>query len=127
MPLNADMHGQVVAIAGACSHAGASTALSLSSKGAMLMLGGQSLAELHALVDRINKAGGCAQYTAADPTRQASTDMLVAHTLDAYGRIDMLLNLGAKRRRMPTERSGAGRGTAKRPAQFPTNPMHSFS
>lgn len=127
MPLNSDMHGQVVAISGACSHAGAATARSLASKGAMLMLGDLSLSALHALVARITEEGGCAQYRAADPTRQASTDMLVAHTLDAYGRLDLLLNLGAKRRQVLTERAGAGRRAARRPAQFPTHPMHSFS
>jgi NAD(P)-dependent dehydrogenase (short-subunit alcohol dehydrogenase family) len=125
--MNADMCGQIVAIAGACGHAGAATARSLASQGAMLMLGDQNLSELHALVARIAEEGGCAQYRAADPTRPASTDMLVAHTLDAYGRIDLLLNLGAQPWKGRAERPGIGRRFAKRPAQFPTHPMHSLS
>jgi NADP-dependent 3-hydroxy acid dehydrogenase YdfG len=127
MILNSDMHGQVVAISGACSHAGASAARWLAGKGAMLMLGDQSLSELHALVARIAEEGGCAQYRAADPMRQASTDMLVAHTRDAYGRIDLLLNLGAEPRQVLAEQPGIGRRFAKPPAQFPTPPMHSLS
>ena len=127
MLLNTDMCGQVVAISGACSHAGAATALSLASNGAMLMLGDQSLSELRALVARISEEGGCAQYRAADPKRQASTDMLVAHTRDAYGRIDLVLNLGAQPRQVLAERPGIGRRSAKRPAQFPTHPMYSLS
>ena len=127
MPFDLDMHGQVVAIAGACSHAGAATARLLASQGAMLMLGDRSLSELHALVARIEEEGGCAQYRATEPTRQASTDMLVAHTQDAYGRIDLLLNLGAQPRQMLAERAGMSRRSAKPPAPFPTHPVHSIS
>ena len=126
MPFNPDMHGQVVAIAGACSHAGAATARLLASQGAMLMLGGRSLSALHALVARIAEEGGCAQYRAADPARQASTDMLVAHTLDAYGRIDLLLNLGVEPGPVPAERAGIDgpfAGPFARPsARLSTNP-----
>jgi NADP-dependent 3-hydroxy acid dehydrogenase YdfG len=124
---NSDMHGQVVAIAGACSDAGASTARSLASQGAMLMLGGRSLSGLQALTARIAEEGGCAQYRAADPTRQASIDWLVAHTLDAYGRIDLLLNLSARPRPVLAGRAGIGRRSAKLPAQFPTHLTHSIS
>jgi NADP-dependent 3-hydroxy acid dehydrogenase YdfG len=125
MLLNSDMHSKVVAIAGACSPAGACTARSLATKGAMLMLGDQSLSELHALVARIAEEGGCAQYRAADPARQASIDMLVDHTLDAYGRIDLLLNLGAELGQPLVERAGIGRGRARPSAQSTTNTMDS--
>jgi NADP-dependent 3-hydroxy acid dehydrogenase YdfG len=127
MPFDSNMHGQVVAIAGACSHAGAATARLLASQGAMLMLGGRSLSALHALVARIAEEGGCAQYRAADPARQASTDMLVTHTQDAYGRIDLLLNLGTPPRQVLAGRAGIGRRSAALPAQLPTHPTHSLS
>lgn len=122
MLLNSDMHGQVVAISGACSHAGSSTARLLASKGAMLMLGDRNLSELHTLAARIAGEGGCAQYRAADPTRQASTDMLVACTLDAYGRIDLLLNLGAEPNLPLGERPGIDGHFAEPSAQIPTKP-----
>jgi NADP-dependent 3-hydroxy acid dehydrogenase YdfG len=127
MLLTSNMHGKVVAISGACSHAGASTARALASKGAMLMLGDRNLSELHALVARIAEEGGCAQYRAADPTRPASTEMLVAHTQDAYGRIDLLLSLGTQPRRMLAKQPCTGRPFAKPPAQSPIHPMHSLS
>lgn len=127
MLLNSDMHGKVVAISGACSPAGAFTARTLASQGAMLMLGGQNLSELQALATRIAEEGGRVQYRAADPTRQASTDMLVAHTQDAYGRIDLLLNLGTRDRQVLGGRAGTGRRSARRPAPFPTHLTHSLS
>jgi NADP-dependent 3-hydroxy acid dehydrogenase YdfG len=127
MLLNPDMHGKVVAISGACSHAGASTARSLASQGAMLMLGDRNLSELQALAARIAEEGGRVQFRAADPARQASTGMLVTHTQDSYGRIDLLLNLGARPRQVPTGRAGIGRRSARLPAQLPTHPTHSLS
>ena len=127
MLLNPDMHGKVVAIAGACSHAGMATARSLACKGATLMLGDARLSALHALTARIAEEGGCAQYRAVDPMRPASVDMLVAHTLDAYGRIDLLLNLGTDPGRPFVDRPELDGRFARPPEQFPTQPMDSSS
>lgn len=125
--LLSDMQGQVVAIAGACSPAGAAMARSLAGQGARLMLGDGRLSELHALGTRIAEEGGCAQYRAADPTRQASIDMLVAHTLEVYGRIDLLLNLAAAPGQPPVERAGIGRRFAGPPTPFPSNPKDALA
>lgn len=91
------------------------------------MLGDRNLSKLQALAAEIAEEGGRVQYRAADPTRQASTDLLVAHTEDAYGRIDLLLNLGAPPTQMLAGRTGIGRRSARRPAQLPTHPTHSLS
>lgn len=125
--LLSDMPGQVVAIAGACSPAGAAMARSLAGKGARLMLGDGRLSELHALGIRIAEEGGCAQYRAVDPTRQASIDLLVAPTLEVYGRIDLLLNLAAEPGRPPVERAGIGRRSARTPAPFSSNPKDALA
>ena len=94
---------------------------------AWLMLGDRNLSELQALAARIAEEGSRVQYRAADPTRQASTDMLVTHTQDAYGRIDLLLNLGTPPRKVLAGRAGIGRRSATLPAQLPTHPTHSLS
>lgn len=127
MPLNSEMRGKVVAIVGACSQAGASIARSLAGKGATLMLGDERLSALHALAARIGEEGGRAQYRAVDPGRQSSIDMLVAHTLDAYGRLDLLLHLGAVPGQSPGQRPSADVRRARSPRQLPTNPMNALS
>lgn len=106
MLMSSDVHGQVVAIAGACSEAGAAMARALAGKGAVLMLGDGRLSGLQALATRIREEGGCAQYRAVDPSRQASIDLLIAHTVDAYGRIDLLLKFGAEPRQTLGQRPG---------------------
>jgi NADP-dependent 3-hydroxy acid dehydrogenase YdfG len=47
---------------------------------------------LREIVDRIRAAGGDASYCVTDVSQQAATQRLAAATLEAYGRIDVLVN-----------------------------------
>ena len=84
--------GKVIAITGASSGIGRTTALLLAERGAKVVLGARREDALAALGDEINAAGGEAAYLATDVTRRADLDALVALAVDTYGRLDVIVN-----------------------------------
>ncbi len=86
------VENKVVIVTGASSGFGAATARLLSSKGAKTVLAARRLHRLEELAGEIRSAGGDALPVACDVTVQEQIEHLVQATLDAYGRIDVLVN-----------------------------------
>lgn len=87
-----DIQGKVIAISGASSGIGEGTARLLAAQGAKLMLGARRTDRLEKLVAEIEAAGGTARFQALDVTDRADFERFVASTVEAFGRIDVLVN-----------------------------------
>lgn len=86
------IQGKVVAITGASSGIGESTALLLAERGASVVLGARRTDRLDDIVRRIRKAGGRAIARAVDVTRREDLDGLVEQAVDDFGRLDVLVS-----------------------------------
>lgn len=85
---------KVVIVTGASSGVGEATARRFAALGARVVLAARTAAKIESVADEI---GGLA--VATDVTSRADLEKLVQATLDAYGRIDVLVNnAGANRR-----------------------------
>ncbi len=87
-----EIEGKVVAITGASSGIGETTARHLAALGAMVVLGARRLERLEVIAAEINAAGGKAKPFAMDVTKQADVDAFVAGAVQAFGKLDMLVN-----------------------------------
>jgi len=83
---------QVVAITGASSGIGRTTARLLAAHGHAVVLGARREDALATLATEINDAGGPADYHVTDVTRRADLEALVAHAVDRFGRLDAIVN-----------------------------------
>lgn len=83
---------KTVAITGAGRGIGRATAIHLAARGANLVLGARSLAEITALVTEIEAAGGKAACLATDVTRQGDLEALVGLACERFGRLDVIVN-----------------------------------
>jgi NADP-dependent 3-hydroxy acid dehydrogenase YdfG len=92
------LDSKVVAITGASSGIGAATALELAGRGAAVVLGARRTDRLDSLVAKIRDEGGRAEMLAADVTRRADLEQLVALAVEQFGRLDVLVaNAGVAR------------------------------
>jgi NADP-dependent 3-hydroxy acid dehydrogenase YdfG len=92
------LDSKVVAITGASSGIGAATALELAGRGAAVVLGARRTDRLDSLVAKIRDEGGRAEMLAADVTRRADLEHLVAMAVEQFGRLDVLVaNAGVAR------------------------------
>lgn len=87
-----EIQGKVIAISGASSGIGEATARLLAERGAKLMLGARRTDRLEKLVTDIEAAGGTARFQALDVTDRNDFERFIAATVDAFGRIDVLVN-----------------------------------
>ena len=87
-----DLNGKVIAITGASSGIGEAAARLLGAGGAKLMLGARRTDRLEKLAAEIEAAGGTVRFSALDVTRRADAQAFVDATLEAFGRIDVLVN-----------------------------------
>lgn len=87
-----EIHDKVVIITGASSGLGEATARRLAKSGAKVMLAARREDRLVALRDAIVEQGGDAMYKVTDVTQRDQMEALAKTTLDAYGRIDVLVN-----------------------------------
>ncbi|MBU1314666.1 MAG: SDR family oxidoreductase [Alphaproteobacteria bacterium] len=86
------IENKIAAITGAGRGIGRATALHLAARGARLVLGARSEAEIAAVAGEIEAAGGEAIYLATDVTRCADLDRLVNSACERFGRLDVIIN-----------------------------------
>lgn len=86
------LQGQTVVVTGASSGIGQATARMLASEGAALVLAARRTDRLDELKAEIEGAGGQALAVETDVTDRSACERLVAATLDAFGRLDVLIN-----------------------------------
>jgi NADP-dependent 3-hydroxy acid dehydrogenase YdfG len=86
------LDGKVVAITGASSGIGESTALALAAAGAKVALGARRADRLEELVARIEAAGGEALAVRTDVAEEAEANAFVEGAADHFGRLDALVN-----------------------------------
>lgn len=83
---------KIVLITGASSGIGESTAMKLTSEGAIVVLCARSVDKLKELKNQIEKKGGKALVVETDVTKPADFKKAVSETLDKYGSVDVLIN-----------------------------------
>jgi NAD(P)-dependent dehydrogenase (short-subunit alcohol dehydrogenase family) len=94
------LSGEVAIVTGASGGIGSATARELARQGARVVLAARRADELAALAREIAESGGEALAVPTDVTDSAQLDALVARTIEAYDRIDILINnagIGAPR------------------------------
>lgn len=84
--------GKVVAITGASSGIGRTTARLLADRGATVVLGARRSGPLAAAADEIAAAGGRATWRVTDVTRRADLEALVALAIESGGKLDVMVN-----------------------------------
>ena len=86
------MQDQAAIVTGASRGIGAATARELAARGAAVTLLARSADEIEAIAAEIRDGGGRAEATACDVARYADVEAAVARTLEAFGRVDVLVN-----------------------------------
>lgn len=87
-----NIKGKVVVITGASSGLGEASARLLSSQGARVVLGARRVDRLQALAGEMGRQGGEALALATDVTDRTQVQRLVDRAVDAFGRIDVMIN-----------------------------------
>jgi NAD(P)-dependent dehydrogenase (short-subunit alcohol dehydrogenase family) len=90
--MNADMNGKVVVVTGASRGIGRAVALAFAHRGAKVVLAARSADRLAQVEREVRDVGADVLSVATDVTSEASVRSLVAHTMDRFGRIDVLVN-----------------------------------
>lgn len=86
------MKGRVALVTGASSGIGRATALRLGEAGVIVIAVGRNQAELGHLRDEAHTVNATVKPHLADVTEPSHIDRLVTDTVDAHGRIDILVN-----------------------------------
>lgn len=86
------IEGKVVVITGASSGLGEATARHLAALGAKVVLGARRTDKLAAIVNDIIQAGGQAVHLKTDVTQLADIQALVGIAIQAFGRVDVMVN-----------------------------------
>jgi len=82
----------VVIVTGSTRGIGAGVARRFAAEGAAVVVTGRSVEPGEAVVEQIEADGGDATFVRADMRDPAEIRALVEHTVDAYGRVDTLVN-----------------------------------
>lgn len=90
--MHIDLNGQVVVVTGAGRGIGETTAKMAAAAGARVVLVARSEDQLSAVADAIASAGGEARVHAADLTEPGAAKEIVKATLEAWDRLDALVN-----------------------------------
>lgn len=102
--MDRNIEGKVVVITGASSGLGEATARHLAGQGARVVLGARRAERIGALAREIAGAGGQARAVATDVTQPEQVQRLVDDTVQAFGRLDVLLNNAGLMPHSPLER-----------------------
>jgi NAD(P)-dependent dehydrogenase (short-subunit alcohol dehydrogenase family) len=89
------LQGQVAIITGGSRGLGRSIAEWLAAAGAAVVVTARNAAQVQAAADALTQSGARALGLPADVGDQAQVEAVVAHTLDEFGRIDILINNAA--------------------------------
>ncbi len=99
-----NIEGKVVVITGASSGLGEATARMLSAHGATVVLGARRVDRIEALAAELAHSGGRALALRTDVTRAADVQRLVDAAVEAFGRIDVIVNNAGLMPSSPLER-----------------------
>ena len=102
--MSTNIAGKVVVITGASSGLGEATARLLSAEGAAVVLGARRADRLQSLARELGKRGGKALAVTTDVTRRDQVKKLVDAAVEAYGRIDVMINNAGLMPQAPLER-----------------------
>ncbi|SOC82680.1 NADP-dependent 3-hydroxy acid dehydrogenase YdfG [Ensifer adhaerens] len=86
------IENKIVAVTGAGRGIGRATAIHLAARGARLVLGARSEAEIATVAGEIEAAGGESVYRAIDVTRPEDLQVLVKLACERFGRLDVIIN-----------------------------------
>src|SRR2546421_1164100 len=87
-----EIRGSVAVVTGASSGIGAAIARELARQGAAVVLAARRAGRVRDLAEEIVRQGGRALAVPTDVAQRADVDRLVERTIEAYGRIDVLVN-----------------------------------
>jgi len=87
-----EIQGSVVVVTGASGGIGAATVRLLARRGATVVLAARRAEAITALAGEIERAGGRALAVQTDVSSRGEIDRLVERTIEAYGRVDVLVN-----------------------------------
>jgi NADP-dependent 3-hydroxy acid dehydrogenase YdfG len=104
MSTSNNIAGKVVVITGASSGLGEATARHLSELGASVVLGARRVERIEALADELNGCGGKAVAVETDVTKRDQVERLVDAAVQAFGRVDVMLNNAGLMPLSPLER-----------------------
>jgi NADP-dependent 3-hydroxy acid dehydrogenase YdfG len=99
-----NIEGKVVVITGASSGLGEASARLLAAERASVVLGARRQDRLQSLAGDINASGGRALAVTTDVTDRAQVKRLVNAAVQAYGRIDVMINNAGLMPQAPLER-----------------------
>jgi NADP-dependent 3-hydroxy acid dehydrogenase YdfG len=99
-----NIEGKIVVITGASSGLGEATALHLSERGASVVLGARRSDRIEALAQAIQDKGGKAMAVTTDVTRVEDVQKLVDAAIEAFGRVDVIINNAGLMPHSPLER-----------------------
>src|SRR5947209_1227998 len=89
------VEGKVAIVTGAGSGIGRAAAVLLAREGARVVIANRSPKKGEETVEQIRSAGGEARFTQIDVSREDDCVRLVASTVEAYGKLDVLVNNAA--------------------------------
>ncbi len=99
-----NIQGKVVVITGASSGLGEATARDLSAQGATVVLGARRADRIKSLADDLTRRGGKALAVPTDVIHSEQVKKLVDRAVQAYGRIDVMINNAGLMPQSPLER-----------------------
>lgn len=84
--------GKVAIVTGASSGIGEATTRLLAARGATVVLAGRREEAIAALAEELVSTGGKASFIRTDVSKAADVEAMVAHAVEAHGRLDIAVN-----------------------------------